>query len=219
MKTGARKYSLTYRIYRRIRYLRYLRKHRNRIRRQAKYEEKQAELERRKLLKEQARTDRLSDRQKLKMEKAESKKAAKEIRKEYEKGLVENAELDTRRLEEYNANERKEKEFQRYRRKKLIRFYRKTCWKSTLKTICILNPLNIPKLISYAIRNRQTTRAFLIITFQSTLLFVAAYLMMFLFARPPSDPNQWYYGKDRSHIYYHLHRSPPKSQYPDSMIE
>lgn len=180
MKAEPKKYSLFYRVYRRIRYLRYLRKHRKSMRRKLMLEEKQAERDRKQLMREKARSDRVSDRQKARIEKEEYRKADEEIKRQFEKGVEENADFINAQLEEQKQLIEKEKAFQRYRRKRLFRFYRKLCWKNTLKNIYLLNPVNLPKLLRYIIKQRQSTREFFIIALHSTLLFVAAYLMIFL---------------------------------------
>ncbi|MEN8225683.1 MAG: hypothetical protein ABFS05_10025, partial [Bacteroidota bacterium] len=91
--------------------------------------------------------------------------------------------------EQRKANRSSEKEkrsgerqrrFRNRRRRRLFRLYARSCRNNTIKTIRVFNPLNLPLLFTYIRENRAETRAFVIISLHSTLLFTAAYFMIFL---------------------------------------
>jgi hypothetical protein len=72
------------------------------------------------------------------------------------------------------------RKYRRKRRKRLTIFFFKVCLRNTGKTIRSMNPARIPVLFKYLGDNRQQIKELLIICIHSTLLFTAAYLLIFL---------------------------------------
>lgn len=180
MQAGSKKYSYGYRLYRRLRYLRYVRKLRNAEQKKIRHDKKQEEKQRKLLLKEKVRADKIADRIKRINEQKETKQARQALIRDYELGLEENSEKLKQQQEKEWHNRKLKKHYRRHHRKRLLRFYGKACRKNTIRTLAAFNPLNLPHLFAYIRKNREATREFLIICLQSTLLFVAAYLMIFL---------------------------------------
>ena len=176
MSAGRKKYALAYRIYRRMRYLRYVKKLRKRQKQKILHADKSAQKERNRIIKNQRKADRISDRQKIIQERTEIRDARIKLKEEF----GQNADEYQAAVAERKAFEAKERKFRRYRRKRLIKFYSKVCIKSTIRTLKTFNPENLPILIRYIKQNRKNTRDFVIIAIHSTFLFTAAYFMIFL---------------------------------------
>lgn len=180
MPSGSRKYTFFYRIYRRIRFLRYVSRLRKRERKVLRMAEKEEARERKERLRTQSRLDRISDKERKRQEEARRLETLEELRKAQEKDLEINAEKYEREKEFEASIKAKNKYHRRRSRRRLLRFYMKVCRKNTLKFIGQFNPLKLPELIRQVRENRKLLYDFVLISIQSTILFVAAYLMIFL---------------------------------------
>lgn len=176
MSARKKKYSMLYRIYRRLRYLHYVGKLRKQEKKRLLANDRTIEKERQKLIQEQLKVDKQSDKAKKKLELTEELRQRDERKKEY----LQSSETFIKEEAEKKAIKRQEKFFKRRRRKKLIRFYLKNCIKSSIRGFRSLDPRNLPLLFRQIKDNRGKTRDFIIISLHSSLLFVAAYFMIFL---------------------------------------
>jgi len=177
--SAKKKYSFFYRVYRRIRYLRYVRKLKKAILKKARQEARRKESESRKKAKAHRKQEARAYVEKKKHDRAEFKKQQEVLEEVYRQDIERNRQKYEAEEAERKAYLKKEKQFQRYRRKKLLRFYLKYCLKNILLSIRSLHPANIPLLIEHIRNNRISIREFLIITTHSTLFFVAAYILVF----------------------------------------
>lgn len=174
-----KKYSFLYRIYRRMRYLRYLKKLRKIERRAAKRSERTAIVDGKKIARIQHSNERIADKQKRRHDRLAMKGNRNSLKAEYLQDLIDNKEHYESLQQERQAIKIREKKFRRYRRKKLIRFYLKKCFSNVLHSLKTLNPANLPQVIRYLRKNKGQIREFVVISIHSTLLFVAAYLLIF----------------------------------------
>jgi len=177
--SAKKKYSFIYRVYRRIRYLRYVRKLRRSALKNARHEARQKEAESRRKAKAHRKQESKAFSERKRHDRAEYRRQKELLKAEHEEDLMLNREKYEAEEAERKALIKKEKQFQKYRRKKLFRFYFKYCSGNILQSIKALHPANIPHLISHLRKNRILIREFLAITTHSTLFFVAAYLLVF----------------------------------------
>jgi len=175
-----KKYSFFYRVYRKIRYLRYVRKLRQREGKALAQSERMIVIEGRKKAREQQKEERRAEVQKKRHDRQELKEKRQKLKDEHQQGLVENKDFYEEQQAAMKATHSREKKFRRYRRKKLLRFYLKTCFRNIRLSIKTLNPRNFPRYIRFVRNNRGFIGEFLVITAHSTLFFVAAYLLVFL---------------------------------------
>ena len=180
MPDGKKKYTLIYRIYRRLRYLSYVLKLKKQQRKADSLKEKEERRVRRQKTRQQRINDRISDKEKKIQEKKNQLSLMEQIRSEQETDLAENAEKYARIKLEEKAYYDKERKFRNRKRRKLIRFYTRVCWRETIRSILLFNPANIPSLLRKIKENKKLLFEFLIISLHSSLLFVAAYLLIFL---------------------------------------
>jgi hypothetical protein len=173
--TSRKKYSLPYRIYRRLRYLRHVVKSRAARRRMEAKAEKEEKLARKKTIRKKRLSDIQAERIKNKLEKAEERILEKERRYR----LKEEAGASAQEAQIIREEKRRLQKFRKHRRMRLFRFFMKACAKNTLRFIRGLNPLHFPRLLKHAVENRDNISKFVIIALHSTLLFVAAYLLIF----------------------------------------
>ena len=191
------KYSMLYRIYRRLRYLRYVRKLRKQQSKSLLARERNIEKERQKLIQQQLKNDKLSDKQKKKREQAQERQRRAELKKAYQQ----TSETFIKEEEEKKALRARAQYFNQRRRRKLLKFYLRSCRHSTWDTIRQLNPRNLPKLLRTIRDNKGKTRDFMIISLHSSLLFVAAYFMIFLLGLLVSSISGLFFDY-KSIIYY-----------------
>ena len=156
------------------------------------------EKERKRIISEQRRSERDTDKLKQKNE----RKALKEERKEVLENQSKNSAEFRKSLEERIAFESRERRYRKKRRRRLLRFYARICRRNTIQTISIFNPLNLPILIRYVSDNRSLTKEFLIITIHSTLLFTAAYFLIFLISSFTSAISGLFF-EYKSIVYYY----------------
>lgn len=180
MQKQQRKYSLLYRVYRRIRFVLYMRKQKRRSATQARRLERADERRRKHLLREKSRADSQSDKEKAKLEREEARRNEMAMKEVYESHQQELARRDAIKIKEGKLAEERERQFMRYRKKRLSRFYRRVCWKRFRSALGYMNPVHLPLLFKYIIEKRHTFLHFFIISLQSTILFIAAYLAVFL---------------------------------------
>ena len=198
MPAGRKKYTIIYRIYRRMRYLHYIKKLRKHVKQERVLADKLAERERNSILKEQRKSDMLSDKQKRIKERTEFQQAKKELKEE----IGQNAEGNLAEVAERKALEKKERNFRKYKRRRLIKFYTRVCRKNTIRSLKVFNPKNLPILLHYIHQNRKQTKNFGIIAIHSTFLFTAAYFMIFLIGLLVSSISGLFF-EYKSVIYYY----------------
>jgi hypothetical protein len=180
MQSRQKKYSYIYRIYRKLRYLRYARKQRKKALRIDRLEKRKEERERNKLLKDKARTDKINDRNKRRAELEDIRDRQEVIRKEIESDQTAEDER-IKALQEIELESLKKESIYRKRaRRRVIRIYKKACKRNTLRIILAFNPLNIPRVFRLFRKNKRKNREFAIILLHSTVLFTAAYFLVFL---------------------------------------
>ena len=170
-----KKYSLPYRIYRRLRYLRHIRKSGGVARKLVAKKEKEERLARNRKIREKRLADIQAERIRNKLERSEEKILEKERRHRLKEEAGANAQEKVFFLEEA----RRLRKFRKRRRMRLLRFFMKACANNTLRFIRGLNPLHLPRLLKHAAENRENINGFVVIALHSTLLFVAAYLFIF----------------------------------------
>lgn len=175
-----KKYSFFYRVYRKIRFLRYVRKLRRSELREARRSEKLIHSESRKISREQRKVELKADIQKRKLERQSVKDHKAMLKAEYEQDIETNKDHYAKQEAERDALIRKEKWFRKHRRRRLMRFYIRSCFRNILLSLKSLNPANLPKLISQIRENKIPIREFAVIITHSTLFFIAAYLLVFV---------------------------------------
>ncbi len=175
-----KKYSFFYTVYRKIRYLRYVRKLRKSERKLVIRTDKLLYAERRKKARKQRKSELKADVKKRKVERQVLKENKAQLKAEYEQDLEKNRKHYEEQEASLDSIRKKEKWFRRHRRRRLIRFYLKSCSRNIILSIKTLNPANLPKLIAHIRDNKISIREFAIITTHSTLFFIAAYLLVFL---------------------------------------
>jgi hypothetical protein len=180
MTAGRKKYSFFYRIYRRLRYLRYVKKLRRKEKKDYGLIAREGSKEHRTIAKEQLKSDRLAAKQKRIYDKQQEKQAKHNIKQEIEQDLSDNAQHYQAISDEKKFLKISARKYRRKRRKRLTIFFFKVCLRNTGKTIRSMNPARIPVLFKYLGDNRQQIKELLIICIHSTLLFTAAYLLIFL---------------------------------------
>gem|GEM_PF-3283648 len=195
--SAKKKYSMLYRIYRRMRYLRYIKKLKKQEKKLLLSRDKDLEKERQKIIQDQLKTDKISDRKKRKQEQVEDRKRRNDLRQEYEQ----NSDEFIKETEEKIALKKRERYYHRRRRRKLLRFYLKTCGKSSIHSFKQLNPKRFPALLRHIRDNRRKTWGFFIISLHSSLLFVAAYFLIFLIGLLVSSISGLFF--DYKSIIYH----------------
>ncbi len=140
----------------------------------------------------------LSDKQKRIKERTEFQQAKKELKEE----IGQNAEGNLAEVAERKALEKKERNFRKYKRRRLIKFYTRVCRKNTIRSLKVFNPKNLPILLHYIHQNRKQTKNFGIIAIHSTFLFTAAYFMIFLIGLLVSSISGLFF-EYKSVIYYY----------------
>ncbi len=180
MPAVRKKYSFFYRIYRRLRYLRYVKKLRRKEKKEYELSAREGSKEHRTIAKEQLRSDRFAAKQRRIYDRQQKKQAKHVIKLEIEQDLSDNAQHYQAVSEERKALKIRERNYRRKRRKRLAIFFFKACLRNTGKTIRRMNPARIPVLIQYLKYNRRQIKELLIICIHSTLLFTAAYLLIYL---------------------------------------
>lgn len=202
MPSGSRKYTFFYRIYRRIRFLRYVSRLRRQERKAFRIAEKKEARERKERLRAQSRLDRISDKERKRQEEADRLKAIDDLRLARKMDLQLNADKYERERKLKASRKAKDRFYRRRGRKRLFRFYLKVCRKNSLKFIGQLNPMKLPELIRQVRQNRKLLYDFIVISLQSTILFVAAYLMIFLIGLLTSAISGKFFDYN-SIIYFH----------------
>ena len=180
MSARRKKYSFFYRIYRRLRYLRYVKKLRRKEKKEYDLKNSKGSKEHRTIAKEQLRSERLAAKQRRIYDRQEEKQAKQVIKLKIEQDLSDNAQHYQAVSEERKALKIRERNYRRKRRKRLTIFFVKACLRNTGKAIRNMSPARLPVLMEYARDNRKQIKELLIICIHSTLLFTAAYLLIFL---------------------------------------
>ena len=175
-----RKYTFFYRVYRKIRYLLYVKKLRRQARKSSLRSEQQIILEGKKKAREQLKEERRAERQKKHHDRLTFNELKHKLKEEYQKNYLENKSLYEKEAAILKNARKREKKFKRYRRKRLLKFYLKICFRNIRQSLKALNPRNIPGYARFIWHNKSYIREFLVITIHSTLFFAAAYLLVFL---------------------------------------
>lgn len=199
--TARKKYPLPYRMYRRMRYLCYVGKLRKKERKAAEKVERQAQREARRAARQQRKLDRDADRKKKHQERIREKAIRDEIIASHQEFRLQHAGRHDREKEEERQKRAADKRFRKYRRRRLLRFFVRSCYRSFVYDIKRLNPANLPMLVKYLRSQRQGVNEFLIITLHSTLLFTAAYFLIFLLGLMASAVSGIFFGY--SSVVYH----------------
>lgn len=180
MSSDRKKYTLFYRIYRRIRYLRYVRRLRRVEKKHARVSLLEESRNRKKLIREQKNFERKAERARQKAEKKKLKNDRLQQEAELKEDLQQNAERYSAEHAERRQKKRKARYYRKRKRLKLLRLYRKVCRRNTLDFIRSLHPSNLPLLIRQIKESKSAVKQFFVISLHSSLLFVAAYLLVFL---------------------------------------
>ena len=200
--TARKKYTFLYRIYRRMRYLRYVRSVRREDRKSADRDSHALITERKSIAKEHHRKERIAEKHKQHQENLDRKEIKDSLKADYLQDLIDNKEHYESLQNERHAIDVRERRFKRYRRRRLLRFYVKICLRNVILRLKSLNPANLPELISHIRENKGQMREFAVISIHSTLLFVAAYLLIFLIILFTSSISGVFFDY-RSIIYYY----------------
>lgn len=160
--------------------MRYVRKLRKQERNASEQTANSLIIEGRKRAREQQRLERKADRKKQRYDRQVYKENQEKLKSESDLEWEKNKDRYERQQNELRAERVREKKFRRYRRKKLLRFYFKNCFRNILLSLKTLNPRNLPRYIRYVKNNKGFIREFAVICTHSTLFFVAAYLLVFL---------------------------------------
>jgi len=178
--SAKKKYSFLYRVYRKIRYLRFVRKLRKTELKASRLSERVIHAESRKKSRKQRKIEARDDSLKRKLERQSVKDQKAQLKADYEQDFETNKDHYQQQEAERRALKRKERWFRKHRRRRLMRFYRKSCFRNIMLSIRTLNPANLPKLIAHIRENKTSIRKFSVIITHSTLFFVAAYILVFL---------------------------------------
>jgi hypothetical protein len=177
-----KKYTVFYRIYRRIRYLNFVRKKRKLALRELKAE-KRAEIKlARKKSREQLKKDILEDKKRSLLEK---ERLAKEI--EQEKARLAKVEVEYRPLAEAERKKLLNKEktnarFNRRRKRRLTRLLIRSSFKRFRQGLLSLNITNLKRWIRDFRKRKEARRNLISIAVNSSSLFILSYLFVYIFA-------------------------------------
>jgi hypothetical protein len=209
-----KKYSLPYRIYRRLRYLRHIRKSRAVKHRLEANREKEERLTRKRTIRKKRLADTQAERNRKKLKRAEEKNLERERRQR----LKEEAGSHAQEKDLLREEARRLRKFRKRRRIRLLRFFMKACANNTLRFIRGLNPLHFPRLLKHAAENRENINEFVVIALHSTLLFVASYLFIFFIGLVTSVISGLFFNY-HSILYYHkvVWLVKPEQWYGDSV--
>jgi len=201
-----------------MRYLRYVRRVRRADRRSAERDSRALITESKAIEKEHRRKERIADKHKRQQDSLGRKEIKDSLQADYLQDLIDNKEHYESLQQERHAIDVRERKFKRYRRRKLLRFYMRICLRKMLLSIKSLNPANLPQLIRYIGANKRQLREFAVISIQSTLLFVAAYLLIFLIILFTSSISGIFFDY-RSIVYYYevLWMVKPEQWFGDSV--
>ena len=216
--TARKKYTFLYRIYRRMRYLRYVRKVRKEEHKSADRDSRAVITESKSIAKEHRRKERIADKHKRLQENLGRKEIIESLKADYLQDLIDNKEHYESLQQERHAIIARERRFKRYRRRRLLRFYLKICLRKIILRFKSLNPARLPQLIRHIRENKGQIREFAVISIHSTLLFVAAYLLIFLIILFTSSISGIFFDY-RSIVYYYevLWMVKPEQWFGDSV--
>ena len=213
-----KKYTFLYRIYRRMRYLRYVKRLRREERRSTDRDSRAVVTESKSIAKEQRRKERIADKHKRRQEDLDRKEIKDSLKADYLQDLIDNKEHYESLQQEKHAIVVRDRKFKRHRRRRLLRFYLKICSRNVILSLKNLNPAKLPQLIRHIRRNKGQIKEFAVISIHSTLLFVAAYLLIFLIILFTSSISGIFFDY-RSIIYYYevLWMVKPEQWFGDSV--
>ena len=213
-----KKYSFPYRVYRKMRYLRYVSRLRKAEYKAYKNAEKEEKARSRQLARAQKKIELAADSLKRKHEKQAIRETRRKLLSDHLRDQEDNREKYEKQLQQQLAAIKKEKQFRRYRRRRLARFFIKTFYRKILQSLRTLNPANLPFLLGYIRDNRFKIREFTIITVHSTLLFMAAYFTVFLIMLATAAVSGAFFDYTAI-IYYHevMWLVKPEEWYQDSV--
>ncbi len=216
--SARKKYTFLYRIYRRMRYLRYVRRLRREELRSADRNSRAVVTESKSIAKEHHRKERIAEKHKRRQENLDRKEIKDSLKTDYLQDLLDNKEHYESLQQERDAIAARDRKFKRHRRRRLLRFYLKICSRNVILSLKNLNPAKLPQLIRYIRSNKGEIREFAVISIHSTLLFVAAYLLIFLIILFTSSISGVFFDY-RSIIYYYevLWMVKPEQWFGDSV--
>ncbi|MBE9483207.1 MAG: hypothetical protein IMY74_00080 [Bacteroidetes bacterium] len=200
--SARKKYTFLYRIYRRMRYLRYVKRLRREELRSADRNSRAVVTESKSIAKEHHRKERIAEKHKRRQENLDRKEIKDSLKVDYLQDLLDNKEHYESLQQERDAIAARDRKFKRHRRRRLLRFYLKICSRNVILSLKNLNPAKLPQLIRYIRSNKGQIREFAVISIHSTLLFVAAYLLIFLIILFTSSISGVFFDY-RSIIYYY----------------
>ena len=218
MSVKRKKYSFFYRIYRRMRYLRYVKKLRKQKARDISKQEESLNIDQKSIIREQQKSDRKAEKLKRQHDRDEAKRFKDELQAFNKDDLAENQEKYEQELKVRKEHFQKERKYRKRKRARLIRFYAKYCGRRLIRGFISLNPAYFPKHIRKAKQNKLIIGDFFVIFFQSTILFVAAYLFIFLIGLLASSISGTFYDYASKIYFYGIEWSVGSDQwYGDSV--
>jgi hypothetical protein len=172
--------SLIYKIYRRIRFVRYKKKLKKQTRRELKRKELLEQQEQFHQLREFRISEKRKQQLKLKAERQEARRLKKELKEEFRQmNKAARQEWETLTIEE-KKNRRIARKLEKKERKRIRGLNRKILVRNFFRSFRSLNVKNIRARLKEFRDDAPKRRKFLLISFNSTLLFLLSYLSLFI---------------------------------------
>ncbi len=213
-----RNYTSVYVIYRRLRFVRHRRKSLKKLRKEQKLRELAERQQIREQFSDHVTHTRLQTLDKARAERAEARRIKQELaaeaRERRELMRVEMAEQAKLRRERMQS----EKVRIRLERKRLMRFYFRSRIKGFFRSFRTLTPRNIRHRFAEFRRNAPIRRQFVVIALNSTALFLAAYLFLFLVSQAVTVLTASFFDYPTIVYYYEIYFNiSPEAWYHDSV--
>ncbi len=213
-----RKYSSVYVIYRRLRFVRHRRKFLKKQRKEQKLRELSERQQIREQFSEHVTSSRSQTRARARADRAEARRVkqemaaeARERREMMRVEMAEQARLERERMLSEKARIKLE-------RKRLMRFYMRSRIKGFFRSFRSLTPRNIQLRISEFRRNAPIRRKFLVIALNSTALFLASYLFLYLVSQAVTVMTAGFFDYPTTVYYYEIYFNiSPEAWYHDSV--
>ncbi len=165
-----------------MRYIRYLRRKRKALLKQLNKQELQERKQARSISKEQLKRDLFEDRKREQREKEIRTVELESVKEKFLRDVEEyRPKLNTLRAQQKTEQEQ-QKEFQKMRRKRLMRFYARNRSRGFKRWLLSINRRNLRKRIAHYKSQKQARKNFYSIAANSTSLFLLSYLFVYLFS-------------------------------------
>jgi hypothetical protein len=213
-----RSYSLFYKIYRRIRFVRYKKKLKKRTQREIKQKELLERQEQFHQLREFRISERKKQQIKLKADHQEARKLKKELKAEFRQmNKAARLEWETLSIEE-KKNRRLARKLEKKESKRIRRLNRKNFFRNFFRSFRSLNSKNVRARFKEFRENAPARKRLLLISFNSTLLFLLSYLSLFLISQLVTVITAKFFNYPTTVYYYDIYFNiSPEAWFHDSV--